>query len=200
MTLARQPALALLEFSSIALGIRAGDAMVKRAPVDVVYAGTIHPGNYLILVGGDVACVEEAFTAGLDAGPDGLLDQLFLPAVHPDVVQALLGRRRRSSGEALGMVETRTVAATIGAADSGLKGAEVTLVEIRLADRIGGKGYCAFSGPLAEVEAAVEVAVDRLSSPETLVADVVIPQFHEEMLANIDAASEFWTRLKQSEA
>ena len=200
MTLASQPALALLEFSSIAMGIRAGDAMVKRAPVEVVYAGTIHPGNYLILVGGDVACVEEAFAAGLDAGPDGLLDQLFLPAVHPDVVQALLGRRRRSSGEALGMVETRTVAATIGAADSGLKGAEVTLVEIRLADRIGGKGYCAFSGPLAEVEAAVEVAVDRLSSPEALVADVVIPQFHEEMLANIDAASEFWTRLRQSEA
>ena len=200
MTLASQPALALLEFSSIAMGIRAGDAMVKRAPVEVVYAGTIHPGNYLILVGGDVACVEEALAAGLDAGPDGLLDQLFLPAVHPDVVQALLGRRRRSSGEALGMVETRTVAATIGAADSGLKGAEVTLVEIRLADRIGGKGYCAFSGPLAEVEAAVEVAVDRLSSPEALVADVVIPQFHEEMLANIDAASEFWTRLRQSEA
>lgn len=199
MTLADQSAIALLEFGSIAFGIRAGDAMVKRAPVDVVYAGTVHPGNYLVLVGGDVACVEEAYQAGLEAGTRTLLDQLFLPAVHPEVVQALLGRRGASSGEALGMVETRTVAATIGAADCGLKGAEVTLVEIRLADRIGGKGYCAFSGPLAEVEAAVEVAVDRLPSPETLVADVVIPKFHEEMLANIEATSEFWTRLNQEE-
>lgn len=199
MTLADQSAIALLEFGSIAFGIRAGDAMVKKAPVEIAYAGTVHPGNYLVLVAGDLACVDEAFQAGLETGDDTLLDQLFLPAVHPDVVKALLGRRRPSSGEALGMVETRTVAATIGAADCGLKGADVSLVEIRLADRIGGKGYCAFSGPLAEVEAAVEVAVDRLASPETLIADVVIPQFHDEMLANIEASSEFWTRIKQEE-
>ena len=199
MTLTDQSAIALLEFGSIAFGVRAGDAMVKRAPVDLAYAGTVHPGNYLILVAGDVACVDEAFQAGLENGTESLLDQLFLPAVHPEVVQALLGRRRPSSGEALGMIETRTVAAAIGAADCGLKGAEVSLLEIRLADRIGGKGYCAFSGPLAEVEAAVEAAVDRLASPETLIADVVIPQFHEEMLANIEAGSEFWTRINQEE-
>jgi len=199
VTLADQSAIALLEFGSIAFGIRAGDAMVKKAPVEIAYAGTVHPGKYLVLVAGDLACVDEAFQAGLETGDDTLLDQLFLPAVHPDVVKALLGRRRPSSGEALGMVETRTVAATIGAADCGLKGADVSLVEIRLADRIGGKGYCAFSGPLAEVEAAVEVAVDRLASPETLIADVVIPQFHDEMLANIEASPEFWTRIKQEE-
>jgi len=199
VTLADHSAIALLEFSSIAVGIRAGDAMVKRAPVEIAYAGTIHPGNFLILVAGDVACVEEAYEAGLESGTQSLLDRLFLPAVHPEVVRALLGRRGPSSGEALGMVETRTVAATIGAADTGLKGAEVSLVEIRLADRIGGKGYCAFSGPLAEVEAAVEVAVDRMPSPEALVAHVVIPQFHEEMSANIAATSEFWTRLSQEE-
>jgi bacterial microcompartment shell protein len=200
VTLVDQSAIALLEFGSIAYGVRAGDAMVKRAPVEIAYAGTVHPGNYLILVAGDVACVDEALQAGLEAGSETLLDQLFLPAVHPDVVQALLGRRSPRSGEALGMIETRTVAATVGAADCGLKGAEVSLVEIRLADRIGGKGYCAFSGPLAEVEAAVEVAVERLASPETLIADIVIPQFHHEMLANIEANSEFWTRINQEEA
>jgi microcompartment protein CcmL/EutN len=199
VTLADHSAIALLEFSSIAMGVRAGDAMVKRAPVDLAYAGTIHPGNYVVLVAGDVACVEEAYQAGLDAGTRTLLDRLFLPAVHPEVVQAILGRRGSSAGEALGMVETRTIAATIGAADSGLKGAEVALVEIRLADRIGGKGYCAFSGPLAEVEAAVEVAVNRLDPPDALVADVVIPKFHEEMLANIEATSEFWTRINEQE-
>jgi microcompartment protein CcmL/EutN len=199
VTLADQSAIALLEFGSIAFGIRAGDAMVKRAPVEIAYAGTVHPGNYLVLVAGDLACVDEAFQAGLETGNDTLLDQLFLPAVHPEVVRALLGWRHPGSGEALGIVETRTVAATIGAADCGLKGADVSLVEIRLADRIGGKGYCVFSGPLAEVEAAVETAVDRLVSPETLIAHVVIPQFHDEMLANIEASSEFWTRIKKEE-
>jgi len=190
-----QPAIALIEFDSIAIGIRAGDAMVKRAPVDVTYAGTVHPGKYLVLVGGDVACVEESFAAGLAAGADSLIDRIFLPSAHPEVVRYLRGMRGRVTGEALGIVETRTVAATIGAADRGLKGAEVDLVELKLADRLGGKAYCVFSGTLADVEAAVEIAVNRLEDPSTLIAQVVIPDFHDEMLANLEAATEFSARI-----
>ena len=59
-----EPALGLLEVESIAAGIEVGDAMAKRAPIDVIRAGTVHPGKYLILVGGDVAAVEEALEAG----------------------------------------------------------------------------------------------------------------------------------------
>ena len=39
-----EPAVCLLEFSSIAKGIEAGDAMSKRAPLQVIRAGTVHPG------------------------------------------------------------------------------------------------------------------------------------------------------------
>jgi microcompartment protein CcmL/EutN len=190
-----QPAIALLEFDSIAIGVRAGDAMVKRAPVEITYAGTVHPGKYLVLVGGDVACVEESYAAGLDAGREALLDQLFLPAVHPEVARILRGARGRVSGDALGVVETRTVASTIGAADRGVKGAEVELVEIRLADRLGGKAYCVFTGSVADVEAAVDLAVDHLDDPGALVARVVIPEFHAEMLENFEAATEFAARI-----
>ncbi|MDX2437178.1 MAG: BMC domain-containing protein [Acidobacteriota bacterium] len=190
-----QPAIALLEFDSIAIGVRAGDAMVKRAPVEITYAGTVHPGKYLVLVGGDVACVEESYAAGLEAGREALIDRLFLPAVHPDVVRMLRGARDRVTGDAIGVVETLTVASTIGAADRGVKGAEVQLVEIKLADRLGGKAYCIFSGRVADVEAAVDLAVDHLTDPEALVARVVIPEFHDEMLENFEAASEFATRI-----
>ncbi|MCJ7754177.1 MAG: BMC domain-containing protein [Thermoanaerobaculales bacterium] len=190
-----QPAIALLEFDSIAIGVRAGDAMVKRAPVEITYAGTVHPGKYLVLVGGDVACVEEAYAAGLEAGREALVDQLFLPAVHPDVARILRGARGRVTGDALGVVETRTVASTIGAADRGIKGADVELVEIRLADRLGGKAYCVFSGSVADVEAAVDVAVSHLDDPAVLVARVVIPEFHEEMLENFRATTEFAPRI-----
>ena len=37
-------------------------------------------------------------------------------------------------------METTTVAAAIHAADAGVKGAEVRLIEIRMADGLGGKG------------------------------------------------------------
>mgnify|MGYP001819769316 FL=1 len=190
-----QPAIALLEFDSIAIGISAGDAMVKRAPVDVTYAGTVHPGKYLVLVGGDVACVEESYAAGLAVGDGSLVDRIILPSAHPDLVRTLRGMHGRVTGEALGIVETRTVAATIGSADRGLKGAEVDLVELRLADRLGGKAYCIFSGTVADVEAAVELAVDHLDDPDALIAKVVIPEFHDEMLANLEASTEFASRI-----
>jgi microcompartment protein CcmL/EutN len=168
-----QPALALLEFDSIAIGLRAGDAMVKRAPVEVTYAGTVHPGKYLVLVGGDTASVEESFAAGLAVGKDVLIDRILLPSAHPEVVRYLRGMRGRVTGEAIGIVETTTVAATLGAADRGLKEADVDLVELKLADRLGGKAYCVFSGTVADAQAAVEAAVNSLEDPSTLVAQVV---------------------------
>ncbi len=193
--MSRQPAIALLELESIAVGVVAGDAMVKRAPVESICAGTAHPGKYLVLVGGDVASVEEAYAAGMDVAGDSLLDHIFLPAVHPAVVECLRGERSAIAGEALGVVETRTAAATIGAADRGLKGADVSLVEIRLADRLGGKAYCIFSGTVADVEAAVDVAAGGLERQENLVARVVIPQFHAEMLENLESAPDFGDRI-----
>ena len=51
------PALALLEFDSIAAGIVAADAMVKRAPVDRIIAGSVQPGCWLVVVTGLVAPV-----------------------------------------------------------------------------------------------------------------------------------------------
>jgi microcompartment protein CcmL/EutN len=178
-----QPAVALLEFDSIAVGIEAGDAMVKRAPLDVIKAGTVHPGKYLVLVGGQVADVEEALEAGRLVGSGHLVDEMVLPDVHDDVVAALIGGREAGPGEALGIVETKTVAAVIEAADAGVKGASVTLREIRMADGLGGKGYLLFSGPVAEIEAAVEISSGRVQAH--IVASRVIAQIHEEMDENL---------------
>jgi len=111
-----QPALALIEFDSIAAGIEAGDAMAKKAPVARIVAGTVQPGKYLVLVAGAVADVEEALAAGLAVGASAVLDHVYLPGVHPDVVDALAGGRQPRQVDALGVVETRTVAATIIAA------------------------------------------------------------------------------------
>jgi microcompartment protein CcmL/EutN len=166
-----EPALALLDFSSIATGIQAADAMVKRAQIDTIKAGTVQPGRYLVLIGGTVADVQESLAAGREVGGNAVLDHVFLPQVHPAVVEA--------------------IAAAIHAADAGVKGADVRLVELRLADGLGGKGIVLYSGLVANVEAAVEIGVGVLRRPELVVRQVVIPQLHPEMWRAIAEATRF---------
>ncbi len=190
-----QPAIALLEFDSIAVGIEAGDAMAKRAPIDVLHAGTVHPGKYLVLVGGAVGDVEEALAAGRETGAGSLLDAVFLPNIHPDVVDAIGGHRRPGTGEAIGVIETLTVASIIDAADAGVKGAHVRLLEMRLADDLGGKSYLLFDGPVAEVEAAVEIGAARIAGSAGMVRRV-IPRLHAEMRENLVVDGRFHERLR----
>jgi microcompartment protein CcmL/EutN len=190
------PAVGLLEFSSVARGIEAGDAMATRSPLEVIRAGTVHPGRFLVLVGGATADVEEALDAGRSVGSGTVFDEVFLPDVHPDVVASIGGARREAAadgGEALGVVETATVASTIRAADAGAKAARVAIRDLRLADDLGGKGYVLFGGEVAEVEAAVEAGRARVG--ESRVADVVIAQLHAEMRENLDADPGFAGRV-----
>ncbi len=201
-----QPAIALLEFDSIAVGIEAGDAMAKRAPIDVLRSGTIHPGRYLVLVGGSVGDVEEAFAAGREVGGPCLLDTVFLPNVHAQVVAALRGVRQAGAGEALGIIETETVASVICAADAGVKGANVQLLDLRLGDGLGGKGYLLFDGPVSEVEAAVAIACEHVTDLAGGAAGVaraglrapvwrVISQLHREMRHELETDPRFRTRV-----
>ena len=120
-----QPAIALIEFSSIATGIKSADAMVKRAPIMVIKSGTVQPGKYLVLIGGEVADVEESLDAGKGTGASAIVDIVYLPHVHLQVVEALSGGRVPDLEDALGVIETTTVAAAIHAADAGIKGAVV---------------------------------------------------------------------------
>ena len=185
------PALSLIEFSSIAVGIQAADAMVKRAPLEVIQAGTVQPGKYLVMIGGLTADVEESLAAGREVGGAAILDIVYLPQVHRELVQALQGGRVAKPRDALGVVETTSVAAAIQAADAGIKAAEVRLVEVRLADGLGGKGIVLFSGLVADVEIAVERGVAALDRPDQLVRQVVIPQLHDELWANLSQTTHF---------
>ncbi len=192
-----RPAILLLEFDSIARGIRAGDAIAKRAPLTTLHTGTVQPGKYLVLAGGEVAAVEEARLAGQLVASDALIDELFLPDVHPDVVAAIVGERRQESGESLGVIETRTVAAVLRAADAGVKGAEVALLEVLLADGLGGKGYLLFGGTVSEVEAAVELGVASLPRANQLVASEVIAQLDPAMWTNLIEHGSFGRRVRR---
>jgi microcompartment protein CcmL/EutN len=192
------PALGLLEFSSIALGMRAADAMVKKAPVRALVAGSVHPGKYLVLVDGDVASVEESLAAGVEAGAPALIDRLFLPDIHPSVGNAIAGQRSKDAIDTLGVIETRTTVSAIRAADAGMKGARVSLVELRLADGLGGKSILLFAGEQADVEAAVEIGVAVIESGN-LVQQVVIPRLDGELAENLFGGTRFAAQWNQGE-
>ena len=191
-----EPALGLLELESIAAGIEVGDAMAKRAPVELLRAGTVHPGKYLVLVGGDVADVEEALEAGREIGGLSVRDVTFLANIHPDVVEGVRGTRQAAQDEALGIIETATVPAIIRAADAGLKGAGVRLLELHLADDLGGKAYLLFDGAVADVEAAVEIGTAAAGETRGMHSRV-IAQLHREMAHELAASGRFATRVRE---
>ena len=89
----RHGAIALLEFNNIATGLLASDLMVKCSPIALLRCGSIHPGRFLVLVGGSVASTEEAFAAGKQIGEtEGALGgSIFLGDVHPYLHDAVLG-------------------------------------------------------------------------------------------------------------
>lgn len=193
------PSLALVEFDSIAVGVVAGDAMVKAAPVEAVYAGTVQPGRYLVLTTGSTASVEIALERAVDVGASALLDRIFLADVHENVIRALLEDVHLGRAAAVGVLETGTVASVLGAADAGRKCAAVTIDALKLADGIGGKGVVLFSGAVGDVEAALERAAEVASRSTELVRTSVIPQVHEDMRINLQADLAFRGRLRRVE-
>lgn len=181
----KEPAIALVETNSIAVGILAGDAMVKKAVVQLLEARSICPGKYMVLVGGEVGPVRESFEVGVHTAADALVDQLLLPNVDRSVFPALMSATPPRGDEALGIIETITAAVCIVAADAAVKAADVQLLEIRLANGLGGKSFVLMEGTVADVEASVAAGVELVRQEGLLVRQVIIPQLHEQMRARI---------------
>ncbi len=181
-----------MEYGSVPAGIAAADAMAKRAPLGLLRLGTVHPGKFLVLAAGEVEPLAEARAAA--DGVSDSLDQVLLADVHPAVVTALTTAGRRG-GEALGVIETGTVAALLQVADAGVKGAEVNLATLRLADGLGGRGYLLFSGALHEVEAAMQAGVGGLADPGPNLKQALIAQLDDSVWDNLAAAPMFADRL-----
>lgn len=183
--LPRGEAIGLVELSSIAQGLLVCDAMVKMAYVELLESRPFSSGKYMVLVGGDVASVQSSVDKGTAVAGEWLVDRLFIPYVHEGLFPAIRGTAARSPVGALGAIETSSVAATIVAADAAAKAAVVRLIEARLGQGIGGKGYFTLTGTVAAVEAAIDAGAAAVSAGGHLLRRIVIPAPHEEMLGRI---------------
>jgi len=175
-----------IELSSIGVGYRIEDEMLKAASVELLIARTICSGKYLIVVGGSVSDVETAIQTGLAAAGEAIIDHLILANVHEGVFPALgqsVVLDPKASG-ALGVVETFSGVSVLAAADVAAKAARVTLLRIHVAMALGGKGLCLMTGSVADVRAGVEAAAAEARRRGLLVSEVVIPRPSRELFGD----------------
>jgi microcompartment protein CcmL/EutN len=101
------------------------------------------------------------------------------------VFPAITGMSKVEVLEALGVIESFSVASLIEAADAAVKTANVQLIEIRLAMALGGKAFLTLTGSVAAVEAAVSAGAAVVAEKGLLVNRVVIPAPRKELLSEI---------------
>lgn len=175
-------AIGVVETNCIPLGILAGDSMVKTADVTLASAQTACAGKYIVIVSGDVAAVKASVAAGVISAAGALVDSLIIPNVDERVIVAMSGAPAIDHAEAVGVIETFSLASTIAAADTAVKTAEVELIEVRLGRGMGGKSFLVFTGAVSAVEAAVKAAEADEGSKGLIGASVVIPAPHMDMI------------------
>lgn len=178
-------AIGMIEMTSVAIGYEVQDTMLKAADVRLLIARTICSGKYIVIVGGKVSAVEASVRAGLNDAPDGVIDHILIPNIHPDVFKALGDMVQisvqKDQTPSLGIVETFSASTALQAADAAAKAANVTLFRVHVAMAMGGKGLVMLSGGVADCRAAVDAAAAVVKEKGLLVAAVVIPRPSREL-------------------
>ena len=174
-------AIGVVETVSIPLGVLAGDQMVKTAQVELVTAQTVCAGKYIIVVSGEVAAVRSAVAAGVESAASALVDSLVIANVDERVVAAMAGACPEQV-QAVGVMETFSLASSISAADTAVKTADVELIEVRLGRGMGGKSFVIVTGEVAAVEAAVQAAEGSEQTQGLISSSVVIPSPHMDII------------------
>jgi microcompartment protein CcmL/EutN len=180
-----EAALGLVELNTVAIGILVADEMLKVAPVKLVEATPVCSGKYVVIVKGDVASVDSSVAKGTSIGAECVVDTLFLPNPHAGIFSAITGTSEIDKIDALGIIETFSVASTVVAADAAGKAARVDLIEIRLAKGLGGRAFVTLTGDVSEVEAAVETGSRHPKEKGLLVRSIVIARPDESLFEKI---------------
>ncbi len=178
-------AIGMIEYKTVSSGMLATDRMVKTAEVEVLEAGTVCPGKYMVIISGDLSAVRAAVDSAAEMYPDSLIDSFVLGNPHESIFSALYGSTDIGTPNALGVLETFTAAAAIVAADVAAKTAQVELVELRLARGMCGKSYLLLTGEIAAVEAAIRTAQQGAGENGMYLDSAIIPHPDEKMWRNI---------------
>lgn len=177
----------LLELKSIPVGVETADAVLKAANVELLTASPTCPGKYVIILCGAVGAVKSAMESGKQTAGIYLVGHHIINNVHDSVPSAIVGTAEVERTAAIGMIETMTALTAVQAGDLAAKAANVTLMEIRIARGLGGKGFILLTGEVSSVRSAVKAAMHQLEETGDITSSCVIPSPHPgliEKLAN----------------
>ncbi len=178
-------AIGLVEYRSIAKAVESTDAMLKAANVSLIMSNPICPGKYISIITGEVGAVQSGLKAGVAVCPEMIVEHHIIPNVSPAVIPALTGTSAVGQTGAVGMIETLSAISAIIAADVAVKASNITLIDIRIARGLGGKGYLVMTGEIASVKAAVTASTHRLAQEGTVVATSVIASPTKEIIQTL---------------
>jgi microcompartment protein CcmL/EutN len=178
-----QPAIALIELCSVARGIEVADSVLWEADIEMLFAEPVQPGKFVMLFTGSVQSLQSALRKGSEVAGDCLVDTLLIQQVHEQVP---IGLRRtgkiNGTLDALGVVETATVASAVLAADTALKTAAVDLLELRIANGLGGKSFFTVTGEISDVRTAVMAGASQAQKAGKHKRDAVIARPHPDLV------------------
>lgn len=164
----------ILEFRSIAKGIEVTDVMLKAADVQLILSTPLCPGKYITIVCGEVGPVNVAVDAGRRAGCEFAMESHVISNVSEAVFPALTGTTQVDHYASLGIIETITAVSSVVAGDIAVKASNVTLLDIRIARGLGGKGFVMLTGEVSSVRMAIQACEDKLKQEGTIVATSLI--------------------------
>ena len=105
--------------------------------------------------------------------------------VHDSVPGALVGTTEVKRIAAIGMVETMSALTIVRAADIAAKASNVTLMEVRVARGLGGKGYLILTGEVSAVRSSINNCLNQLADTGDITSTCVIPSPHKGLLEKL---------------
>ena len=175
----------LLELKSIPVGVQSADEMLKAANVELLVATAICPGKYIIIISGQVGAVKSYMEKGRQVAGTFLICHHTINNVHASVPSALVGTVDVERITALGMLETMSALTAVQAADIAAKASNITLMEVRVARGLGGKGYLIFTGEVSAVKSALNSCLTQLAEAGEITSSCVIPSPHKGLLEKL---------------
>ncbi|MBQ3037901.1 MAG: BMC domain-containing protein [Clostridia bacterium] len=171
----------LIEVKNVSKGIKLTDEMLKSAGVTLIQSGSVCPGKFVTIVGGDLSSIQAAVERADLICEDSLIDKFVIGNLGEQVFEAMCGTALVKEKKALGVIETFTAASAIEAADAAVKAAVVSLIEVRVARGMGGKCFVTLTGDVADVTAAVDAGARIAAKTGVLINTEVIANPHPEL-------------------